>query len=642
MAFSIHLVLSRLAIIAMLSVRHVSCVPSDVSATPTPQSCQPPTGKAIILDVDNTLYCEETLKRLTGLGIEEQIIANTHTFCKEHLDLTPAQADDLFRKYGTTIEGIRQEYPSQAETLLETFYHQVYDPIDFSSLQAAQRRAHMEHETGYSHAGNSLSSLREFLLHLPFPIYLASNSPSWHVTNILHGLGLTKIPFQGMLTPDLVTHDETLIFPTKAHPSIYYKDILQHHDECILLDDSMHNVQRANDIGMQAIHVNHDDTTLEQALSMAIGHLHSDYALSDVSYLKAKNVVDAQSIHAPTWNQVAANLVLAPNDILRVADVGAGVLSMLSLLLKGQHDKKALLQMMKVKGVEYFAYEPNMSLLEACRENLKRLGFQLQTESEHELIYHRSNQNVTVHLRMIDFTNDDRCDEVQPNLIMGCCFADLMDPHELVESLLRFTAATHNDTTLVYFPITFAGITQFLPPQPFGTRTNAARRTIPSDTTAFHIYSKALATRHGHNLDPDKLVAAMSDYGATLVHRGPSNWKIDPTDNEYLWKTMLYFFGTVGASEMMKQGYDSVGWVDRAWKQRPSIEVTNIDLLFRLDSSETVSGLIDRAGSEREDQDELEIEEIQFTAPYEVGTITKTVYTKDGAHLGPNQVEGTS
>ena len=271
-----------------------------------------------------------------------------------------------------------------------------------------------------------------------------------------------------MLTPDLVTHDETLAFPTKAHPSIYYKDILQHHDECILLDDSMHNVQRANDIGMQAIHVNHDNTTLEQALSMAIGHLDSDYALSDVSYLKAKNVVDAQSIHAPTWDQVAANLhvVLAPNDILRVADVGAGVLSMLSLLLKGQHDKKALLQMIKVKGVEYFAYEPNKSLLEACRENLKRLGFQLQTESEHELIYHRSNQNVTVHLRMMDFTNDDRCNEVQPNLIVGCCFADLMDPHELVESLLRFTAATHNDTTWSTFQLHLLELHNFYHPNP--------------------------------------------------------------------------------------------------------------------------------------------------------------------------------
>ena len=158
----------------------------------------------------------------------------------------------------------------------------------------------------------------------------------------------------------------------------------------------------------------------------------------------------------------------------------------------------------------------------------------------------------------------------------------------------------------------------------------------------FTCIPNALTTRHGHNLDPDKLVAAMKDYGATLIDRGPSNWKIDPTDNEYLWKTMLYFFGTVGASEMMKQGYDSVGWIDRARRQRPSIEVTNIDLLFRLGSSETVSGLIERASNEREDHGQLEIKEIQFTAPFEVGTITKTVDTKDGAHLGPNQVEGKS
>ena len=360
----------------MIFARHVSCMPSDATAnTHKPQSCKPPTDTAIILDVDNTLYCEETLKRLTGRGIEEQIIDNTHKFCQEHLDLSPEQADDLFVKYGTTIEGIRQEYPSRGEEILNAFYHEVYDTIDFSCLQTAQRRAHMD-DTGYSHAGDSLSSLREFLLHLPFPIYLASNSPSWHVTNILHGLGLTNIRFQGMLTPDLITHDESLPFPTKAHPSIYYRDVLQHHEKCILLDDSMHNVQRANDIGMQAIHVNHDNTTLEQALSMAIGHADIDYRLSDVSYLKAKNVVDAQSIHAPTWNQVASNLVLSPNGILRVADVGAGVLSMLSLLLKGQDDKKALVNMINVKGVEYFAYEPNESLLEACCDNLKRLGFQ--------------------------------------------------------------------------------------------------------------------------------------------------------------------------------------------------------------------------------------------------------------------------
>jgi len=340
---------------------------------------------------------------------------------------------------------------------------------------------------------------------------------------------------------------------------------------------------------------------------------------------------------------VAQHLNIPKDGILRVADVGAGLLSMLSLLLKGQHDKKPLLNMLhqKVKGVEYYAYEPNESLLEGCRENLKRLGFTLKEEKESELVYHRSNQNVTVHLRIMDFTNDGDCQEVEPNLIVGCCFADLMDPHVLVESLLRFTAGSSSQKdTLVYFPITFAGITQFLPPQPFNTRTDASRRTIPSDTTAFSLYSNALTLEHGHNLDPNKLVNAMSDYGATLLHRGPSNWKIDPKENEYLWKTMLYFFGTVGASEMMKRGWDSVGWMDRAKQGRPSIEVTNIDLLFRLGNAYDDVGLVEVTGNTSEDGGQLSINEIQFTAPYEVGTVTKTLDTKDGAHLGPNQVEG--
>jgi len=242
---------------------------------------------AIIVDVDNTLYCEESIKRRGGIGIEEQIICNTHAFCKKHLNLSPQQADDLYHKYGTTIEGIRQEYSSRANDLLEAFYREVYDPIEFSSLATAQRRAHMD-DTGYSHAGDSLSSLREYLMNLPYPLYLASNSPSWHVHKVLQALGLSKVPWKGLLTPDLVTHDDTLPYPTKAHPQVYYKDILKQHSTCILLDDSMHNVETAQNIGMTAIHINHNTTTLEQALSMAVGHTDADYVLSDVFLFKSQ------------------------------------------------------------------------------------------------------------------------------------------------------------------------------------------------------------------------------------------------------------------------------------------------------------------------------------------------------------------
>jgi hypothetical protein len=132
----------------------------------------------------------------------------------------------------------------------------------------------------------------------------------------------------------------------------------------------------------------------------------------------------------------------------------------------------------------------------------------------------------------------------------------------------------------------------------------------------------------------------MSDYGATLLHRGPSNWKIDPNENEYLWSTMLYFFGTVGASELLKRGWDSVGWIDRAKQGRPSIEVSNIDLLFRLSGNDASGGVVESTVEEDGNDEQLTVEEIQFTAPYQVGTVVKTIDTKDGAHLKPNQVEG--
>ena len=586
----------------------------------------------IIVDVDNTLYCEQQVKRLGRVGIEEQIVHNTHCFCQTHLNLTPEEADDLYRRYGSTIEGIRQTYPSSTH-LLERFYREVYDTIDVRPLIQG-RRSHMD-DTGYSHAGDSLVSLQRYLEHIPHPIYVASNSPSWHVAKVLAALGLSNVPWEGMLTPDLITHDEHLPFPTKAHPETFYSS-LRNHPCVVLIDDSQYNVKKAEDMGFRAIRVDHVNCTLEQALNQAVGHVDANYEMKDLEYLKSKNICDAQSIHAPTYHAIAQHLYMPQDGILRVADVGAGLLSMLELLLEGRHDKQPLLNMLnkKVKGIEYVAYEPNMGLLDGCRETLSRLGFEfVRKEQESTYVFHRDHQNVTVHLKMMDFTKEDCKMELQ--LVVGCCFADLMDPHALVESLLRFTGS--GDTVLVYFPITFARITQFLPPQPFGSEKMPRR--IPSDTAAFGMYSDALMNQHGHNLEPTKLVDAMKEYGGILLRRGPSNWKIDPTENEYLWKTMLYFFGTVGAPEMMKRGWDSVGWMARAKQGRPKIDVANIDLLFRL-PREASGGLLDSSLTGNEDKDELLIEEIQFTAPYEVGTVSKTVDTTDGAHLGPNQVEG--
>lgn len=181
----------------------------------------------LIVDVDNTLYSETSLRKYTGRGIEQQIVENTHAYCHEHLDhMTPHQADDLFRVYGSTIEGLRatlrrtnntteQNDPTQQERQwMQDFYQQVYSPIDVSCLhQYHNEHAHFQDSTGYTHSAGDMhhdddndetktvptrimpSDLLAWFRNLPCPVYLASNSPSWHVHKVLRALGLSNVPW---------------------------------------------------------------------------------------------------------------------------------------------------------------------------------------------------------------------------------------------------------------------------------------------------------------------------------------------------------------------------------------------------------------------------------------------------------------
>ena len=119
---------------------------------------------------------------------------------------------------------------------------------------------------------------------------------------------------------------------------------------------------------------------------------------------------DRASIHAGTWRRVAAELSdsLARNSQteLRVADVGAGLLSMLELVLSGSggdgggdgrgrsHGDRegrlpSLLATLRQNGVEleevhYYAYEPNRALEPECVKVLQSLGFSLQVKTEND------------------------------------------------------------------------------------------------------------------------------------------------------------------------------------------------------------------------------------------------------------------
>jgi len=66
----------------------------------------------LVIDVDNTLYSEKDLLATSSesdkspwtCGIESQIVRNTHLFGLSHFNMTSDQCDDLYKKYGTTLE----------------------------------------------------------------------------------------------------------------------------------------------------------------------------------------------------------------------------------------------------------------------------------------------------------------------------------------------------------------------------------------------------------------------------------------------------------------------------------------------------------------------------------------------------------
>ena len=190
---------------------------------------------------------------------------------------------------------------------------------------------------------------------------------------------MRDIPFVDILTPDRVSDDPPLTttntktnksssipFPTKSTPSLFYQSILQKHNNNVnnknkdnrnimFFDDSKFNIEKAEqdcDGIIKGIPIDHQSTTLENAILQAMGCLDPNFTFSDVAYLKHKNMVDEDAINGNVWKQLAQQLMssLSNNNYnnnnehdksLRIVDVGAGLLSMLRLILEGSQNSKS-------------------------------------------------------------------------------------------------------------------------------------------------------------------------------------------------------------------------------------------------------------------------------------------------------------
>ena len=678
-------------------------LPRGGQSPPRPKGSGEQRSIVLVIDVDNCLYSEAEARSASAdlLGVEEQIIRNSNAFCESHHNLTADQSQDLYLEYGSTIEGLRRTRATddiqEIRGMLRSYYNEVYDGIDTSCLLSHRRMGVDEGSTGYSHVRSSKRGqyLANVLKTVPCPLYFASNSPRGHVLKVLTALGLRGVPVEGILTPDTVYEGGegdggVEPYPTKSSPDLFYRRILDSHPEAriILLDDSRTNVDKASTVGIDGLQVT-ADFPLEKALAAAMGHISfpfgsqstggekgesNPYEFSDVKYLKSKNLVDAAAINLEVWQRLAKELKdsVVPSledGVLRIADVGAGLLSMLRLMVQGGSGKASLFDELQssdgkfpdgLKQIHYYAYESNTNLVEGCKDTMTDLGFTEVAEfvvggRPEEIIFRgqlggsldddASNLSVTVHLRTKDFVAEDSRNFQAPNLVVGCCFADLFDPHDLAQSLISFTRlcrhgggcdGKHSSGPLVYFPITFSGTTRFNPAMPFETCSRI--RPIPSDTRGFQLYSKSLSENLGHNLDTNRLIEAMEDHGGNLISRGPADWLIDPSKHRYLWETMIYFFGTCGAAEQMIEKWNSTEWLSRARKLQPCIQVSNIDLLFQLEpSSISKTSLHLGAAEEATVGRASEVQEIEFQSPRKVGITTKGMRS-----VGPNQVEVTS
>ena len=682
--------------------------------------------------MDNTFYSETTLQKIKAQnqvptegkdatlcsGIEQQIIKNTHSFCRDYLNMTSDECDELYHKYGSTPEGIRMKFPNYdtLKDLFAQFYTQVYGDIQMKSLlqyshyHPSQILLQSENDndkpesgvssTGYTHSSSTDYVSYSMQLHDLFQtiqrkhnfpmIYLASNSPYSHVSRIIRVMGLDSFPFAGIITPDSSSskHNKSSeeavneLYPTKASPHLFFQELLEKHPQdehsFTFIDDSMHNLQKAKEanIGFDSNYHIRDDYDLITALKDYIGFLDGDeeeekyvkvtqdtYAFSEEDYLQSKNIVDANSINQETWKRVTFELSKkikeTSSETLSIVDLGAGLLSILDLMVNGFPNKdgmmendSAMLQTLSekhnVQEVIYYAYEPNHNLLNGCKQKLISLGFQEQKsktskKKQDQYLYQNIEKHITVHLIMNDFRDGSskaihlfKDHGKPPDLIVGCCFADLFqNPRDLISSIIELTNVDIKDdalsSTLLYFPITFAGTTLLHPPQPFGNPTDTIdTQMIPSDTIALRSYSDMLVKEHHHNLNPKLIINAAKDFGMELISSGPSDWNIDPRKHLYLWNTMRYFFRAVLGNN---NKWNIKGWLKRMENTRPSIVAKNVDLLFRIDSQSMTK-------DERlvEDDKCVEGEEIEFVEPYRVHSVKK-IFEES---LGPNEIEGKS
>jgi putative hydrolase of the HAD superfamily len=195
--------------------------------------------KSWIFDLDNTLYCADN-----GIfaQIEGRMTDYVMAFLKLPREAAYARQKDLYRQYGTTLNGLMREHEASPDDYL----HYVHD-IDLSSL-------------------SSDAHLAAAIEKLPGQRFVFTNGCRDHAARILDRLGMTSLF-------DAVWDIRTIAFQPKPQMEAYRSVVAAAGLDCgqsAMFDDIARNLVPARAMGMTTVWLQSDAPWAKQGPAMDV------------------------------------------------------------------------------------------------------------------------------------------------------------------------------------------------------------------------------------------------------------------------------------------------------------------------------------------------------------------------------------
>jgi putative hydrolase of the HAD superfamily len=185
--------------------------------------------KYLLCDLDNTLYSNHS-------GMLDHIDHRIDNFIQQKLNLTTGEITRLrntyWQKYGTTLTGLMLHHHIKPDEYIQNAYN--INIADFLKPDSA---------------------LAKVLENISFAKAIFSNSPREYIQKVLQVLKIDQCFSK-------IYDIEFCNYSGKPNSSSYRKvlvDLGIQAKECILVDDSLVNIQAAEKIGIVPIYINRDD-----------------------------------------------------------------------------------------------------------------------------------------------------------------------------------------------------------------------------------------------------------------------------------------------------------------------------------------------------------------------------------------------